>query len=375
MQAGSSKVRSSYIIFHSCHTTLKIICNRDRLASVPLLLPLPRQLVRSLSCIFQSSFTTSYTHARSVQPHSSVRGPLNLILSCAVRATSFFRARTAHPCSSLCAVTRLSSQNCTVPLISLYIGNASSLPLSQEIVDPLPIPVPTPPPAQVPRPTPPTPPGADVATQRADTAQAAEDEDFPMSSLMAHRASSPRLQDVASSQDIQGADAVGEVESSTGGNKRRARKQSGPDGTSSRICTYPSPLHLIPASSLPSLCISFHPLPVPTLPDSTDYDEFAAPIRAGPSHFHFLLFQSSFAHVVLEDLPPKMPGDVVHPPKLSAADADRSASLFLIPTFFHSSLSLPMKLLGSVAARSLLVSSYSPSSVFPCLIRLQIFSR
>ena len=232
------------------------------------------------------------------------------------------------------SVTKLHSSTS----LTLIIGDPSTPALSQEIDIPLPNPVSTPPSAQVPPPPTQTPPGADVASQRQVNAQAARDEDVPMFSQMAERASSPRMEDVASSQDIQGdaADADGDDEDdpSSGRHNHPAQKESGQDGSSFTHM----PLSVFSPHFLPPF---FPPHLVPTFPDSTDYDNLAAPIRAGPSLFRFLLSHLPFAHLTLEDLPPRLPGDVVHSVKLSAAPAaDRGAFLSFISSSSLSSSSL-----------------------------------
>ena len=134
------------------------------------------------------------------------------------------------------SVTKLHSST----LLTLIIGDPSTPTLSQEIDIPLPNPVSTPPSAQIPPPPTQTPPGADIASQRQGNTQPAGDEDVPMPSQMAERTSSPRMEDVVSSQDIQGgaadADGKDEDEGKDAPSSRRhnhpARKKSGPDGSS-----------------------------------------------------------------------------------------------------------------------------------------------
>ena len=122
--------------------------------------------------------------------------------------------------------------------------------------------------AQVPPPTTQTPPGADVASQRQGNTQPAGDEDVPMPSQMAERASPPRMEDVSSSQDIQGgaadADADGDDEDdpSSGRHNHPARKESGPDGSSFTHM----PLSVFSPRFLPPS--QFPPYLVPTLAHS-----------------------------------------------------------------------------------------------------------
>jgi hypothetical protein len=169
-------------------------------------------------------------------------GPRKYISPCAALALSSLRARPAHRHLSVRGVTRLPSQNCIVLLTSFlfFIGDSSRPTLSQEIDIPLPIPVFTPPSAQLPPQPAPTPPGADVASQRTDSTQHAEDDpDYPMSSLTTYRASQPCLSDVASSQDTNITDAAGEDDPAAGTHVAPARKASGPDGSYLPICLYP----------------------------------------------------------------------------------------------------------------------------------------
>jgi hypothetical protein len=180
------------------------------------------------------------------------------------------------------SVTKLHSST----LLTLILGNPSTPALSQEIVNPLPNPVSTPPPAQVPPPPVPTPPGADVASQLQGNTQPARDEDVPMYSQMAERASSPRMEDVASSQDIQGgvADADGEDEDdpSSARHDHPAQKESGPDGSSfthmplsifSPRFLPPSPfLHTLSShSQIQSITISTPPLFAQVRPSSISF--------------------------------------------------------------------------------------------------------
>jgi hypothetical protein len=69
-----------------------------------------------------------------------------------------------------------------------------------------------------------------------------------------------------------------------------------------------------------------------------DYDQYDTPIHAGSSPSRFLFFPGlPFMNSPLEDLPSKMPGDIIRPEKLSADDADRSAFPFSFLLPFHSS--------------------------------------
>ena len=281
--------------------------------------------------------TSLFVCARAAHPYVYVRGPHIFICLCASRTSLCVCARAAHPYLSLrsrapifvCARQRDSlilSHNCTVSLTFSFIAGSSRFPSSsQEIDQPLSQPVPTPPSAQVPPRQQQTPPGADVATQRSVATPLTQDPDVPMSSLTAYRASPPRLEDVASSQDILDPDADGDDDPSTASRVPPPRVGSALDGSSFPLLGFSppcAPLHL-------AHTISFPPPLTPTLTDSMDYDQFNTPIHAGPFsfYFYFRLFLILFPyHPPLEDLPPKMPGDVVRPENLLADDADRCAS-------------------------------------------------
>ena len=98
-----------------------------------------------------------------------------------------------------------------------------------------------------------------------------------------------------------------------------------------------APLHL-------AHTISFPPPLAPTLTDSMDYDQFNTPIHAGPFSFFFPSISYSLPlPSPLEDLPPKMPGDVVRPDNLLADDADRCA---LHSSFLHHCHSSPYPILS-----------------------------
>ena len=230
----------------------------------------------------------SIPHAQAAHPCLSVRGPRipNCLCAARIRPYSYVRiphtriclCAAAHPLLSMrghtpafayarphthirpcAAVTRLQSHNCTVPLTSSFIASSSRFTLSQEIDQPLSQPVPTPPSAQVPPRQQQTPPGADVATQRSVAALLTQDPDVPMSSLTAYRASPPRLEDVASSQDILDPDADGDDDPSTASRVPPPRAGSALDGSSFPLLGFSPSLRSPPSRS--HHLLSPHPSP------------------------------------------------------------------------------------------------------------------